>query len=141
MMFIPNTKTELVLKAPWSFRLYEETRNMGLVKSLGVSYPPWPRDPWNHYVDGARPSVMVTFPTGTVLKVARVYIRQGTADSYDSLTFTVKRTTATGANGKPVKGRFWAKLGDINGKMDAEAYFGEAVTPEESISRFALLFE
>lgn len=141
LMLVPNTKTELILKAPWTFRLYNERRNSGLAESMGVTFPDWAT------VDGRRdyragpPFTMVTLPTGTVLKVSRVYIRQGTTDSYDSLTFTVRRTTARGQTNKAVKGRFWAKLGDINGKMDADAYFGETTTKEEQMSRFALLFE
>ena len=149
-MLIPNTKTELILLTPWTFRLYDERRNDALAKNLGVV---WARGvnsngayvpDYRYYRnDSERQHQLVTLPTGTVLKTSRVYIRQGTADSYDSLTFSVKETSLRGPTNKKVTGRFWAKLGDINGKMDAELYLGKdyhALPEQEKVSRSALFF-
>jgi len=150
-MLVPNTKTELILLVPWTFRLYDERRNDTLVKNLGTSFAPPTQQlgmtgygGYRYYRDEkSRPYQTVTLPAGTVLRTSRVYIRQGTADSYDSITFTIKETSLKGPTNKKVTGRFWAKLGDINGKMDAEVYLGKDhhVLPEqERVSRFSLLF-
>ena len=136
-MLIPNTKTELILLEPWTFRLFYEGRNHQLLLCVGVDLGQMRYQ--DRYVSWGTSSELnhtqATLPAGTVLRVSRVYIRQGTADTFDSLTFQIKMCP-----NKAYKGRFWAKLGDINGKMDAELYFGQTLTPEERVSRMTLLF-
>ena len=58
----------------------------------------------------ANPYIKVTFPKGTQLKVARIYIRQG-GESFASVTF---RTTKICPNKKFAGKRFWVKLRDAN---------------------------
>lgn len=61
----------------------------------------------------------IIFPTGTILKVDRVYIRKGAKD-FSSITFHAKNLEIV--NGeftisnkkKPKSFRFWAKLSDCN---------------------------
>jgi hypothetical protein len=143
-MLIPNCKTELILKEPWTFRLFFERRNDALLKAVGLYGGGGNRwdSSWRTQDGGYRSPLRygtVTLPAGTVLRTSRVYIRQGTTDTFDSLTFTIKSCPD-----KRYKGRFWAKLGDINGKMDAEIYLGtdsHKITEQERVSRIAMLFE
>jgi len=62
------------------------------------------------------PTVTITIPTGTQLKVDRIYIRKGMAD-FSSITFNIISSPDPRFNpGKGLKGkrRFWAKLHDAN---------------------------
>jgi hypothetical protein len=69
-------------------------------------------------------TIPVTLPTGTQLKVDRIYIRKGASD-YSSLTFYIQQTSLPAL--QPVKKggkafskgrkRFWAKLADVNTMM------------------------
>ena len=94
-----------------------EYRNKGLLKQVEES------DEWSKYGQGIGE---FTFPAGTVLKVARIYIR-GSWREYDSMTFTVQsvgRDTLEFKKpdcgsfifdwNKKRKPRFWAKLADVN---------------------------
>jgi hypothetical protein len=104
---IPTIGDEFVLEQEWTFTLHEEHRNVDFAEVLGVTG--WEPYPWR------RPSKTheVTLPKGTRLKVDRIYIRKG-ADEFGSLTFYcnphLKGAKAKGA----IKGRFWAKLSDVN---------------------------
>jgi len=159
-LFIPNCKTELILTEDWTFRLYFERRCDKLLETSGIMerhggskgyggwnwrYHPDP-DGNRHYGRDLRHELF-TIPKGSVLKVDRVYIRQGTTDTYDSLSFWLKNTTLLDPSDpkgkKKVKGRFWAKLADVN-KMVCEVYLGPKahnITPEERKSRIEMLFE
>lgn len=108
-LFVPDTKTEMVLKKPWTFKLFEEHRNFTLLKSLAI---PYKEDWWNGR--GEMRFYDTTLPAGTVLRVSRVYVRQGTADTFDSVTFHIKKCPTK------LKGRFWVKLSDINNNLDVE---------------------
>lgn len=68
-------------------------------------------------------SIPTTLPIGTKLKVSRIYIRACGDTDFDSVTFTVEipQEQPVAEPGKrkpkkikPKKGRFWAKLGDVN---------------------------
>jgi len=145
-MFIPNCKTELVLTEDWTFELYYESRNDALLKCFGF----YPLDQergggwWRYVQDGSRyPRTLrkatVTLLAGTIMRVDRVYIRQGTTDTYDSLTFWIKKRSKK----QTINGRFWAKLADVN-RMVCDVYLGEGtedLKPQERASRIALLFE
>lgn len=158
-LFVPNCKTELILTEDWTFRLYFERRCDKLIEALDIKRRYIDPNAYGgggwawRYEEGTRAGYqrgvlrheMVTLPKGTVLRVNRVYIRQGTTDTYDSLTFNIKTCPLKQpANPKkPVKGRFWAKLADVN-TMECEVYLGpdmHDITPEERKSRFDLLFE
>lgn len=93
-MYIPRLGDQVKLTAEWSFTMYHESRNLEMLRAAGIEcieywggFTPW------------------KFPEGTVLKIERIYIRKGARD-YDSVTFRLV--------GKGVKGRFWAKLDEVN---------------------------
>ena len=66
-------------------------------------------------------STLVTLEAGSVLRIERIYIRQGAGD-FDSVTFRLidgpnKSLLPKKAGGTAgVKCRFWVKLADLNGK-------------------------
>jgi hypothetical protein len=105
-LYVPEIGDRLRLEKPWTFKLYYESRNEGLLSHFGFTYD-W-RRPTDDYEE-------VTLPKGTVIKVDRVYIRQG-AMAYSSISFWAEGIgSSAGSFGKP-KGsaRFWAKLEDCN---------------------------
>ena len=64
--------------------------------------------------------INLTLPINTILKVDRIYIRQGAGD-FDSITFVVEDCPITELKSKKTGGlykgkqlRFWAKLEDVN---------------------------
>lgn len=127
-LYIPSLGEQLCLTADWSFDLYNEYRNDTLMEYLGVDH-----------VEGQMPIMpvhtRVALPTGTILKMDRIYIRKGSED-FDSITFllvgaktkpktiTRKAVAIGGENGrqeweyeqkKPARPvRFWVKLKDAN---------------------------
>lgn len=107
-LFIPSIGTKLEVLSNWNFTLYEEWRNHKLCVSLGLV-----RDPF-HYSPEPR-SWTVTIPEGAQLTVQRMYIRSGASD-FDSLTFGLNShlTAAKALSLNMPKGRFWAKLHDVN---------------------------
>ncbi len=104
-LLIPTTGTHLKLTAPWTFRLYHESRNFPLRKALNLSADY--RDSWGK----ANEFVAVTMPKGTVLTVDRIYLRKG-AEDFDSITFRIHTHSTDPKTFK--KARFWAKLPDVN---------------------------
>ncbi len=118
---IPTIGTLFVLATDWQFDLYEESRNNKFAnqKDLDLKYFRgsawyWSRGTPPHGDDRARlPSRItpVTLPKGTSLKVDRIYIRGKTAESreFDSVSFFCNPGARSG-----IRGRFWAKLGDVN---------------------------
>jgi len=114
-LFIPTIGDLLVLAEDWSFPLHEEYRNNKFAVDnfkFGSEYA----RRWYSYSEIPARSDTVTLPAGTHLKIARIYIRGGGEHmkDFDSLTFTcnghLKGKAAKGA----IKGRFWAKLADVN---------------------------
>lgn len=158
-LFVPNCKTEFILTKPWKFRLYFERRcdklleTSGIMaRNQGVSGYGWdwryhPPDPDSGRYRGDLKHEVFTLPKGSILRVSRVYIRQQTSDTYDSLTFWLKKTSLIDQRDpkarKKMKGRFWAKLADVN-TMQCEVYLGpdaHQLTPGERKTRIQLLFE
>ena len=147
-LLIPTIGTVLTLTKDWTFRLHEERRNQKFANQplLNLDYSWWPGgqhvpDPTpqlprrTKWVENKGKAQDITLPAGTKLKVARIYIRNGGKDmkSYDSVTFTCNGDIK-GKKGKTVlKGRFWAKLIDVN-SMDIA--FDAMTTP---IPEFAAL--
>lgn len=122
-LYIPRLGDQLRLTEPWTFRLYDECRNMWLWEYLGLKTP-------RYRNDDTFESVML--PAGAVLQVDRIFIRKGAAE-YDSITFFLvgektKKSTkerrfyqvGTGETGvytvavPPRAVRFWVKLDDAN---------------------------
>jgi hypothetical protein len=106
-LMIPTMGVVLELTKPWTFTLHQESRNNEFSKKLGLEWERWPKygqPPLTH---------AVTLPAGSKLKVSRIYIR-GTAArdrDFDSITFVLNSHTSSK---KVLKGRFWAKLKDVN---------------------------
>lgn len=107
-VYIPTVGTELELASPWKFKLYDEDRNSAWIDKLQARRMVPILKPRTNYS-----SVPVlcefTLPPGTKLKVSRIYIR-GHARNFDSVTFTSSFEYANTI----IKGRFWAKLADVN---------------------------
>jgi hypothetical protein len=101
-IWIPSLGDKLILKSDWTFALHCEQRNKSLMK-----YFEMPVTGFSCMVGEPK---IVTLPKGTILKVDRIFIRQG-AEGYNSVTF---RWSAS-------KCRFWVKLYDVN-KMEAAKY-------------------
>lgn len=115
-VFIPALGTCLQLNKDWKFILQRESRNSTLFESL-MGYNYWDEKQemamsWSEF-DKTDP-VIVTLPIGTVLKVRRIYIRQGSAD-YNSVTFSVRKSP----DKRIEKKMFWAKLYHVN-ELDCE---------------------
>jgi hypothetical protein len=104
---VPTIGTQIVLAKPWTFDVYNEYRNGSLLKIMRDG---WTEDDIN-WRDDVKSMGQCTFPAGTKLKVARIYIRLGLSD-FDSLTFTVKECPDGRFKKKGI--RFWAKLRDVN---------------------------
>ncbi len=121
-MCVPSIGTELQLAQSWEFDLYSEYRNTAFIKKCGMEVSP--EDRWRTKIVGQK-----TLPVGTILKVDRIYIRQGKAE-FDSITFRIRKCSEKALE----KGRFWAKLRDVNtmvcfpiGSDVTELAFGKAI--------------
>jgi hypothetical protein len=121
-LLIPTIGTVLTLDEDWTFDLHQEQRNQKFSVQFGLTWPAWcfPWD-WVTHPDGRREKVAVspapvTLPKGTVLKVDRIYIRSKAGDfrSFDSVTFHCNSGLKGKAAKGKMKGRFWAKLLDVN---------------------------
>jgi len=129
-MFIPSIGDSIELTRGWEFPVYFENRNSKLIQRLKPNFQPgsW----WSPEVQSQ--SALCFLEKGTILKVARIYIRQGKSE-WDSITFTIVSAPKDGKraakkvlsrtdfdNGvrlpekvQKLKGaRFWAKLVDVN---------------------------
>jgi hypothetical protein len=92
--------------------LYSEDRNNKLIDALREHYEiPERKKSANPWMDYGVAQLLCDFVLNpdTELIVNRYYIRQG-KEEFDSVTFYVTTTV----HGKKVKGRFWAKLDDVN---------------------------
>lgn len=126
---IPSLGTEIILAEPWTFDLYDENRNRTLIKSLDLD-----KELKCDWYSDSRKKKSVTIPRGSKLSISRIYIRNGQKD-YDSVTFYLKKYRG---NSK-IKGRFWAKLHDVNkmvcfpiGKeVDTESIFDAFKKPKD----------
>ncbi len=103
-LFIPTIGEEITLASDWEFTLYSERRNSKLWKTSGAQ-PEWKTLTWKQtYTEPLEETLVL--PAGTVLRVARIYIKQR-QEKFDSLTFTIASCPSIA-----LKGRFWAKLSD-----------------------------
>lgn len=122
-LMVPTIGTVLTLTEDWTFTLHEEYRNYKFSKAFRLGF-----DEWGDY--NSPKSAQITLPAGTKLKVARIYIRNGGADmkEFDSLTFNCNShlSAAQARKQGAVKGRFWAKLIDVN---SMEVAFDGATMP------------
>jgi len=113
-LFVPRFGTIMRLSKDWTFSLYHESRNDGLLEAFGLKQDIVTE---RHKTP---PPETVTLPKGTVLKVDRIYIRrdcEGKASDYDSITFQIKDCPKPGISKKTCFGnktRFWAKMDDCN---------------------------
>jgi len=115
-LFIPTIGTALVLAKDWSFVLHEEYRNFQFSEFFQLGF----NRVWETHAHFGE----ISLPAGTVLKIDRIYIRKGGADmkEFDSVTFFCNPhlTAAQAKKQKLPKGRFWAKLQDVNQMMIKE---------------------
>jgi len=114
--FVPDIGTMVRLTKDWTFRLYAESRNYDFFKKMKFKYS---AQNWRY--DNPMEDNEVTINAGSILKVNRIYIRQG-ASSYSSLTFNLQKGAVVNGNADIFKKggiRFWAKLSDVN-KMEVE---------------------
>lgn len=94
-LFIPVVGTQLVLTEPATVLIKNAGQNERYAKALGAG-------------EGEHPTI--TLPEGTLLTVDRVYIRQGDAVEYNSLTFKIKAN----AKAKLPAGRFFLSVDVVN---------------------------
>jgi hypothetical protein len=115
---IPTIKKVIVLSADWNFTLYSENRNwpLGIVLGLYDRNAGWRvnwKNPVTNLFDERDYHTMytypVTIPAGSLLRVERIYIRNGNTE-FDSVTFIIQDSP----NKAFLKKRFWAKLDDVN---------------------------
>lgn len=95
-LYIPEIGDSMTLSSDWKFKLYVEYRNKSLFKYFNLPF----QHGCNEYDD-------VTLPSGTVLKIDRIYIRKGLSD-FSSVSFYA--TIPKYKNSV----RFWVKLDDVN---------------------------
>lgn len=112
-LYIPEITDQLLLAEDWTFKLIPEYRNEALMDWMRVPA----KDRYHgNAAESLRRAIDVTLPKGTVLKVSRIYVRQGNSD-YSSLTFwgaAPKSAPRPPGTLCPFKGRFFAKLDDVN---------------------------
>lgn len=143
-LYIPDIGHVLTLAADWNFVLHDEHRNNDVVEALGVRAEPkytrlaaeverlrnsarYNYEAYYEACDKLRDWTWpATLPAGTVLRVDRIYIRQGAA-GYSSLSFYVEKSPLAaltpakkGGGFKKGRRRFWAKLADVNTMMIEE---------------------
>ena len=83
----------------------------GLKRVAGLTY-------WEHFQEfqetaPKKSECDYTLPAGTILKIDRIYIRKGKSE-FDSITFVIKKHPDD-KRGALIRGRFWAKLPEVNG--------------------------
>lgn len=124
-LYIPPKSSELTLAADWTFDLFNEGRNNGLIHAMDIRFP---RVDYRAQLDQHH---SVTLPAGTRMKVDRIYIRSGQSD-FDSITFfiTTKDAEQMTCWRRSTQGsiRFWVKLRDAN---NLEFDENSVVSPEE----------
>jgi hypothetical protein len=126
-LFVPYCGDLLTLTANWEFTLHWEGRNGAMWKALGVEDEDGDFS-WRIHDEvkvaietlGGRvnrstqynheATLKVSLPEGTVLKVDRVYVRNGNSADFNSLTFRIMEC----GDPRLVRKRFWARLHDVN---------------------------
>lgn len=102
----------ITLKEPWSFRLWDESRNEKFIDSIRADGYLLARRPKNVNCWEICDRGEITLPVGTVLTISRIYVRQGNKD-FDSISFFVRLASVRRSNGW-ITGRFWVRLEDAN---------------------------
>lgn len=105
----------MTLTAPWTFSLIHEKRNKTLIAGLGLEFNGTGYGTLVRYPEGNRwvfKEDTATLPTGTTLKVDRIYIRKGGGD-FDSVTFYVESTPLAL---KPIEVEVWDRKAKANVK-------------------------
>lgn len=103
-LFTPDIGTLLKIEQDWQITLYAEYRNRKLFDILGIPFK----------------TTVIDLPKGLILKVNRVYIRQGLSQ-YSSITFTCSKPKTklereqSPNNIKFAGSKFWVKLHECNG--------------------------
>lgn len=105
-----------MLAEDWTFHLHDEYRNEkfwmavhGTLKTSETTYTDQKglsARPWR---SSRSEPILTTLPKGSVIEVDRLYLKKNNGD-FDSVTFRL----VSGPLGKKVKGRFWAKLAEVN---------------------------
>lgn len=129
-LYIPSLGDEIKLTKDWTFDLWNESRNSTLKEFVGDTRPECRYAHLMIHED----AIKAIIPAGEILKIDRIYIRQG-SEEFDSITFLWKgkktgskietriaRRLAPNLNEeipyeKKVPGRavrFWVKLADAN---------------------------
>lgn len=124
-MLIPTLGSRITLTEDWTFTLHGERRNTKFwIKMLGLPTEFTSEVEFDNSIWRQPPrQVEMTLPAGTVLRVDRIFIRQG-MDDFDSVTFVAEKIPKSNAEperrhfakkGTPkVIGRFWAPLNEVN---------------------------
>lgn len=138
---LPPLETHLQLTEDWTFDLYPEGRNFSLFKQVspeditdskygGKTYKGTYRDDDDN---PDRTEVEIYLPSGSVLMIDRVYVRQG-KKKYSSITFQLKKTPRDDVDVEDAKGkshvRFWVRLKDANKIKFQEVEVDEYEEPE-----------
>jgi hypothetical protein len=128
-LYIPACGDRIQLILPWTFNLYFERRNLKLLQKIGALpnhftfYDRYENLDGTPITPGHRgPSRLRhaphALPSGTLLEVARVYVRntaksaKAIEDNYDSVTWKIITVNPrTGLPGK-ASDTFWTKLDD-----------------------------
>lgn len=97
---------EIELAENWTFNLVKEGRNDTFSKRYGVVWKIL-QDAQYEYNRVYEPA-QVTLLKGMILKVSRVYIKNGQKD-YESITFSL-----VPRDKDDLKGRFWVSLSEAN---------------------------
>ena len=100
-MYIPQIGDVINLTEDWEFNLHHENRN----KDLLVEFFNFDKVKYIPYIENNKFNSFKLLKD-TILTIDRIYIRKGN-DDFSSITFN-----AIFPNG--FKGRFWAKLEDVN---------------------------
>lgn len=109
----PHIGSKLILADPWKFTLHSERRNKTFWIDLFGDPCKDRNDAWTFWRGGTTQPVIL--PTGSILKVDRIYVRRGAKD-FDTITFLLEHTSMPefAYTKRKVKGRFWVKLGEVN---------------------------
>lgn len=151
--YVPQLGDQIRLVKDWTFKLHVESRNEKLFKFLKgseetVETITYTQNSWNNgvatphpysYQSRTRHPRMVTLREGCLLKVDRIYIRQG-QEGFDSITFylmeipeSMKDEVNMSSKKAPFEkkaapktlARFWVKVNDAN-----NIYFEPATEPD-----------
>lgn len=105
-LYVPKLGDILELSNKWEPKVYYEYRN----SSVLYAYLEGNLDNNKFHYSNRDSFEKIIFPSGTKLRVDRIYIRKG-AGNFDSITFVIEQHPH---NKEYNKKRFWVKLDDAN---------------------------